>query len=151
MIVYRITNEAYKNDISGNGAALYGSRWNSKGIHLLYTSHSISLSILESLVHLKRKQIPPSQFLLHIEIPDEKDAAEISYKKIKNGWQQDLGYTQWIGDQFIRNKQNLFLKVPSVLVPQESNVLLNPLHEAYKKVKIVAAELLGLDKRLTEY
>jgi len=151
MIVYRITNEAYKKDISGNGAALYGSRWNSKGIHLLYTSQSISLSILESLVHLKRKEIPPTQYLLHIEIPEEKEPAEISYKKIKNGWQEDLKYSQWMGDQFIQNKQNLFLKVPSVLVPQESNVLLNPLHQEYKKVKIIAAELLELDKRLTEY
>lgn len=151
MIVYRITNEAYRNDISGTGAALFGSRWNSKGIHLLYTSHSISLSILESLVHLKQNQIPPFQYLLHIQLPDEKSIAEISFKKIKNGWQKDLGYTQWIGDQFIQNKQNLFLKVPSVIVPQESNVLLNPLHNEYKAVKIIASELLELDKRLTEY
>lgn len=151
MIVYRITNEAYRNDISGTGAALFGSRWNSKGIHLLYTSQSISLSILESLVHLKQNQIPPFQYLLHIQLPDEKSIAEISFKKIKNGWQKDLGYTQWIGDQFIQNKQNLFLKVPSVIVPQESNVLLNPLHNEYKAVKIIASELLELDKRLTEY
>lgn len=151
MIVYRITNEAYRNDISGTGAALFGSRWNSKGIHLLYTSHSISLSILESLVHLKQNQIPPFQYLLHIQLPDEKSIAEISFKKIKSGWQKDLGYTQWIGDQFIQNKQNLFLKVPSVIVPQESNVLLNPLHNEYKAVKIIASELLELDKRLTEY
>jgi RES domain-containing protein len=56
-----------------------------------------------------------------------------------------------MGDQFIQNKQNLFLKVPSVIVPEESNVLLNPLHKDYKKVKIIASELLELDKRLKEY
>ena len=151
MIVYRITNEAYRNDISGTGAALFGSRWNSRGIYLLYTSQSISLSILESLVHLKQKEIPPSQYILHIELPDEKETAEISFTKMRKGWQQDLDYTQWMGDQFIQNKQNLFLKVPSVIVPQESNVLLNPLHNEYKKVKIVASEILELDKRLTEY
>jgi RES domain-containing protein len=151
MTVYRITNEAYKNDISGNGAALFGSRWNSKGIRLLYTSQSISLGILESLVHLKTKVIPPAQYLLHIELPDEKEIAEISYKKVKKGWHKELEYTQWIGDQFIQNKQNLFLKVPSAIVPQESNVLLNPLHFEFKKVKIISFELLELDKRLTEY
>lgn len=151
MIVFRITNETYKNDISGNGAAMFGSRWNSKGTRLLYTSQSISLSILESLVHLKRGDIPPTQYLLHIELPDEKEIAEISYKKIKKDWHREIEYTQWMGDQFIRNKKNLFLKVPSAIVPQESNVLLNPAHNEFKKVKLVASELLELDKRLTEY
>lgn len=151
MIVFRITNETYKNNISGNGAAMFGSRWNSKGTRLLYTSQSISLSILESLVHLKRSDIPPTQYLLHIELPDEKEIAEISYKKIKKDWHREIEYTQWMGDQFIRNKKNLFLKVPSAIVPQESNVLLNPAHNEFKKVKLVASELLELDKRLTEY
>jgi RES domain-containing protein len=149
MIVYRITNEAYKDDISGRGAALYGSRWNSKGIYLLYTSQFISLGILESLVHLRRQEIPPSQFLLHIEVPDEQEIAEISYKKIKKNWREEIDYTQWLGDQFIQNKQSLIFKVPSVIVPQENNVLLNPLHPDFKKVKIIASELLELDKRLT--
>jgi len=151
MIVYRITNEAYKNDISGNGAALYGSRWNSKGIHLLYTSQFISLSILESLVHLKKDEIPPTQYLLHIEFPDEKKIAEVSYKKMKKNWHEESEYTQWIGDQFMQNKEGFVLKVPSAIVPQENNFLLNPLHAEFKKVKIVSSELLQLDKRLTEY
>ena len=151
MIVYRITNEKYKNDVSGNGAALYGSRWSSKGIHLLYTSQFISLSILESLVHLKRNEIPPTQYLLHIELPEVKGITEISYKKIKKGWHQEFEYTQWIGDQFIQNNQTLILKVPSAIVPQENNFLLNPLHADFKKVKIILSELLELDKRLTEY
>lgn len=151
MIVYRITNETYKNDISGNGAALYGSRWNSKGLPLLYTSQFISLSILESLVHLKKREIPPTQYLLQIEIPDEAEVSEISYKKIKKNWDKELDYTQWLGDQFLQNKQRLVLKVPSAIVPEESNFLLNPLHVKYKKVRILSSHLLELDKRLTEY
>jgi RES domain-containing protein len=148
MIVYRITNEIYKNDISGNGAAILGSRWNSKGIRLLYTSQYISLSILESRVHLKRQYIPPTQYLLQIELPDVKEIAEISYKKIKKDWRQQFDYTQWIGDQFIQNNQTLTLKVPSAIAPQENNFLLNPLHTDFKKVKIISSELLELDKRL---
>ncbi len=151
MIVYRITNEAYKEDISGYGAALYGSRWNSRGVYLLYTSQFISLSILESLVHLKRKEIPPSQYLIHIEFPDQQAISEISYKKIKKNWHKEIEYTQWLGDQFIQNKRSLVLKVPSAIVPQENNFLLNPLHAEFKKVKIISSELLNLDKRLTEY
>jgi RES domain-containing protein len=151
MIVYRITNEAYKNDISGNGAALYGSRWNSKGTHLLYTCQFISLSILESLVHLRRNEIPPDQYLLHIEFPDEKKITEISYKKMKGNWHEEFEYTQWIGDQFMKNQEGLVLKVPSAIVPQEHNFLFNPLHAEFKKVKILSSEILELDKRLNAY
>lgn len=149
MIVYRISNEKFKKDISGNGAAIYGSRWNSRGVKLLYTSAYISLSILESLVHLKVNYIPASQYLLQIEIP-EIQLVEISLKKIKQNWHKEIAYTQWIGDQFIKNNEALVLKVPSAIVPQEHNFLINPLHATFKKVKIVNTELLELDKRLLQ-
>jgi len=148
MIVYRITNETYKNDISGDGASLFGSRWNSKGFRLLYTSQFISLSILESLVHLKKQYIPPTQFLLHIEIPDRNEITEISVARLKKNWHQQFDYTQEIGNQFIKSNQILILKVPSSIVSQENNFLLNPLHTDFKKVKIISSELLELDKRL---
>ncbi len=151
MIVYRITNEKYKNDVSGMGAAMFGSRWNSKGVRLLYTSQFISLCILESMVHLKRKEIPLTQYLLHIELPDSKEIAEISHKKIKKNWHREFEYTQWIGDQFIQNNHALVLKVPSAIVQEENNFLLNPLHADFKKIKIISSELLELDKRLIEY
>ena len=148
MIIYRISNEQFRNDISGNGAAINGSRWNSAGIRLLYASQFISLSILESLVHLRQNYIPASQYLLHIEIPDSNEIQEISFKKIKHNWRQEIQYTQWIGDQFIKNNESLMLKVPSAVVPQEHNFLINPLHKDFKKVKIISTELLNLDKRL---
>jgi RES domain-containing protein len=147
MIVYRISNELYKEDISGNGAAINGSRWNSIGVRLLYTSAYISLAILESLVHLQLFDIPDNQYLLQIELPDN-DFPEIKQSKIKENWQQHLGYTQWMGDQFISENQSLILKVPSAIVPQEHNFLINPQHAEFKKVKIIKTELLALDKRL---
>jgi RES domain-containing protein len=109
------------------------------------------LSILESLVHLKREEIPPSQYLVHIEFPEENPIAEVSYKKIQKHWNEELEYTQWLGDQFLRNNKALVMKVPSVIVPQENNFILNPLHPKFKNVKIIHSELLQLDKRLTEY
>lgn len=148
MMVYRIANEPYRQDISGTGAALYGARWNSVGVYLLYTSQHISLSILESLVHLPKNIFPPSQYLLHIEFPDHSEMGEISLKKLKAGWQEQVAYTQWMGDQFIQHTKQLVLKVPSAVVPEEHNFLLNPLHADFKKVKIVRSELLQLDKRL---
>ena len=147
MIVFRISNELYKDDISGNGAAINGSRWNSKGARMLYTSEHISLAIVESLVHLQSFDIPENQYLLQIELPDS-NFSEIRQSKIKENWQQHLSYTQWMGDQFISADQSLILKVPSAVVPQEHNFLINPLHVEFKKVKVVKTELLELDKRL---
>src|SRR6185369_11968047 len=141
MIVYRISNELYKNDISGNGAAINGSRWNSKGARMVYTGEYISLVILESLVHLRAIDIPEKQYLLQIELPDG-DFSEIKLSKIKDNWQQHLAYTQWMGDQFVLANQSLILKVPSAIVPQEHNFLVNPLHVEFKKVKVVKTELL---------
>ena len=150
MIVYRISNELYKEDISGNGAAINGSRWNSKNTRILYTGENISLTILESLVHLRKSDIPDKQYLLYIEIPDI-EFSEIKQDKIKQDWQKHLNYTQWIGDQFILVNQSLVLKVPSAVVSQEHNFLINPLHIEFKKVKLVKNELLELDKRLLPY
>lgn len=147
MIVYRILNELYKEDISGNGAAINGSRWNSKNIKMLYTGEYISLSMLESLVHLRKIDIPEKQYLVTIQIPDV-EFQDIKLSKLKDKWQQHINYTQWIGDQFIKNNEALVLKVPSAIVPQEHNFLINPLHATFKKVKIVNTELLELDKRL---
>lgn len=148
MIIYRISNEQFRNDLSGNGAAINGSRWNSSGTRLLYTSQFVSLCILESLVHLRQNYIPDSQYLLEIEINATHNAHEIFLKKIKHNWREEIQYTQWIGDQFIKNNESLMLKVPSAVVPEEHNFLLNPLHKDFKQIKIISAELLNLDKRL---
>jgi len=149
MILYRISNELYKEDISGDGAAINGSRWNSKNVKMLYAGEYISLCILESLVHLRKIDIPADQYLLSIQIP-EVEFQEIKFSKLKDKWQQHLNYTQWIGDQFISSNKHLFLKVPSAIVPQEHNFLINPLHKDFEKVKIVTSELLELDKRLLQ-
>ena len=149
MIVYRISNEVYREDISGNGAAINGSRWNSKNIKMLYAGEYISLCILESLVHLRKIDIPAKQYLLKIQIPDI-EFQDIRISKLKVDWQYHLNYTQWIGDQFITSNKALILKLPSAIVPQEHNFLVNPLHTAFKKVKIINTELLELDKRLLQ-
>ena len=147
MIVYRITNEAYKDDISGYGAALYGSRWNPVGFAGLYTSQYISLAILEILVRATKFTSPDSYTLTSFEIPDN-CIFSIQLKKLKKEWKLDLKYTQGIGEDFLTENNCLCLQVPSAIVPMENNFLLNPLHPDFKKVKIIDSELLELDKRL---
>ncbi len=150
MIIYRLTTGKYANDISGTGSKIYGGRWNPPGLAVLYTSQYISLAILEILVRANKETSPDSYTLLSFEIP-ENGIYEIQIKKLKKEWPNDLKYSQGIGEDFLKESQSLCLKVPSAIVPQENNFLVNPLHPDIKKVKIISSELLELDKRLTLY
>lgn len=147
MILYRLSNGKYANDISGEGSRIYGGRWNPAGLATLYASEHISLCILEILVRATKTTSPDSYTLIFIEIPN-KGILSIQHNKLKQGWYHDLEYTQGIGEDFLKENGALCLKVPSAIVTQEHNYLLNPLHSEFKKVKIISTELLGLDKRL---
>lgn len=148
MIVYRLTTGKFKNDISGTGAKIYGGRWNPVGLAGLYTAQFISLAILEILVRASRYSSPDSYTLSSFEIP-EKTIYQVEFKNLKKDWKSDLEYSQGIGKDFIMEKKFLCLKVPSAVVPQENNFLINPLHPDFVKIKILGSELLELDKRLT--
>ena len=147
MIVYRLTTGRYAHDISGTGAKLNGGRWNPVGFAVLYTSEFISLAILEILVRASRITSPDSYTLTSFEIP-ENNISNVDFKKLRTDWRSNLCYSQEIGEDFLKGKDSLCLKVPSAIVPQENNFLFNPLHPDFNKVKIIASELLELDKRL---
>ena len=147
MIIYRLSTINFAADISGEGSRIYGGRWNPVGIPALYTSENISLSILEILVRATKKTSPDTYTLISISIPDD-HIFSLEFKKLKNGWQHNLEYTQGIGEDFLKENQALCMRVPSAIVSQENNFLLNPLHTDFKKVKIISSELLELDKRL---
>ena len=83
MITYRISNAEFSNDISGTGAKLMGSRWNSKGIPLLYTSQYISLAVLEMLVNTNFKDYNIALDLMYINIPAQLPVASIEIKNLK--------------------------------------------------------------------
>lgn len=147
MTYYRICNPIYADDLEGTGAKLYGSRWNSAGKPMLYLAEYISLAALELLVHLQRGDKSNEFALLSILVP-ETEIAAISFSKLKNNWREDIGYTQFIGNEFIRNKQSLLMKVPSAIVPEEHNLLVNPLHPDAKKIKIIRSKTFRFDNRL---
>lgn len=148
MIVYRISNAIYKNDISGTGAKLNGARWNSKGIPMLYTAEHISLAVLEMLVNTNFKDYSIELDLLFIQLVIDTPAAEIKLSKLKTGWKEDIFYTQFIGDEFIKQNHSLLLKVPSAVISDEYNFLINPLHAGFKKVKLIKTKSFWPDKRL---
>lgn len=148
MIVYRICNSRYSNDISGTGAKLFGSRWNSKGISMLYVTEHISLAVLEMLVHNQLKDFSIPLSLLHISVPESFAVKELSLKKLKKTWITDETYTRFMGDEFIRSGQDLILKVPSAVITEESNFLINPAHPDFKKIRIMDIQIFETDKRL---
>lgn len=147
MIVYRLATPEYANDISGEGASIYGGRWNPVGVRALYASQNISLCILEILVRTEKKINPPGYQLITIELP-EANMTTIELSRLKTGWKQYNKYTQWIGEEFLKENKLLILQVSSAIVEKEHNFLINPLHKDFNHVKITGIEALGLDKRL---
>lgn len=150
MIVFRICNSHYANDLSGIGAKLYGGRWNNKGHAVLYTSSTRALATLEVLVHLPTINVKPIDFsIVSINIPNN-SLEEISYHKIKaelleNGFDSNL---KKIGDKWLNNNSSLVLKVPSIVIHEEFNYLINPLHKDFSKIKIVDKKTFSFDSRL---
>jgi len=148
MILYRITNAKYADDLSGNGARLYGGRWNSEGRAMIYLASSRSLAILESLVHLSPTNIPDDLVMLTIEVPDDFFAIDI--KLLPGNWNEypEPNILKQIGNAFLQKNEYLLLKVPSAIVPEEFNCLMNPSHPKAVKVKITNKSPFSFDERI---
>ena len=145
---YRIANSKHASDLSGKGAYLFGGRWNSEGVSMLYTAESSSLSILEVLVYVSNK-IFASKSILTLEIPLV-SFREIPIDILSDGWNKfpASNYTKKIGDDWIKSMESLVLIVPSVVNPRERNILINPLHPLFSDVKIISEEVFSFDRRL---
>lgn len=148
MKVYRISRCSYVNDLSGNGSALYGGRWHSKGTYILYTAASASLALLESVVHISN--IQAIDFcMICLEFPDN-SIERIDTKQLPHDWFKNPSpdILKNIGDTFISVHRFLALQIPSAIVPEENNYLLNPNHALFNKIKIVFERNIAIDERL---
>lgn len=151
MIVYRIDRIKRKDQLlSGEGAKLYGGRWNAKGLAALYVASSGSLALLEMLVHFdKKEQLPQDRILVEIEIPDKLIIKTISVKRLPEYWKNSpapKGLTAFYS-KMVNEQTHIALAVPSVIVPQEYNYVINPNHPEISKVKVRKFQLLPLDER----
>jgi RES domain-containing protein len=150
MIVYRLSKQAYINDLSGRGAELNGGRWNSKGTAVVYTSSSRALAVLEVAVHTPLGFMPSDYFMATIELPDHSEIfkPEINQLPEKLNSNPLIKATQQIGDSFVKANKYLALQVPSATVAGDFNYLLNPFHIDFKSVKIIATDFFEFDSRL---
>ncbi len=145
MIVFRLSKAAFANDISGKGAEKSGGRWNSRGVAMVYTSASRALCTTEIAVHTPLGNLPADYKLISIEIPDDVLIQEVSVRELPSDWKSvpHSHSTQLIGDQFILSNNFVVLKVPSVVVQDEFNYLLNP--ELIKSNNIRVKEIQAFD------
>lgn len=150
MKVYRIAKQQFLDDLSGEGARLFGGRWNKSGYNMLYTSAYLSLSVLELLVHLDYKFVDDTFGFIEIEIPDDTTITQVDNELLKQNWRGNppQSFTQDYGTQWLQNSESLVLQVSSAVLPHENNFLINPRHTDFSKVNIVRKSVLELDSRL---
>ncbi|HGN1705087.1 TPA: RES family NAD+ phosphorylase [Providencia rettgeri] len=135
MMLYRLIKADFAHDAwSGQGARLYGGRWNHKGTPAIYTSTSISLAALEILVHVNQDTLLNNFTLLSIDIND-RYVMKLSVEHLPRDWQRDPAPTSTmdIGTAWLNNQDSLALIIPSCIIPYEYNAIINPLHPQFQK------------------
>jgi len=150
MLVYRISKAKYTKKLEASGVA---NRWNKAGQYVIYSSGSRALASLELVVH--RSSIVQSETykVMVIDIPAENTALvqEINHSILPPGWNTLAFYPrlQEIGNEWYKNNEGLILKVPSALIPQEYNFIINTNHDLFSsKVKLIGLEDFYWDGRL---
>ncbi len=148
MKVYRICSRKNSKDISGIGAALYGGRWNKKGVPVLYTGASKEIALLETMVHTPPLLIPKLD-LLTIEIPDN-SISEVTIDDLPENWTSypAPALLAEIAHKWIVEGKSIALKVPSCIIHSSHNYILNCGHSEYSSVVIESIEPFYFDTRL---
>ncbi len=147
MTVYRCSLAKWADDLSGTGAYLHGGRWNTRGTRLLYTAENNVLAAFEVALRIPLDQISKNYVMIPIEIPDE---AGVFAPRLPANWYSDIQVSQKAGNNFAANGKHLVMKVPSALMTDAYNYLINPAHPLMSHVRAKPARPILFDKRLTE-
>jgi RES domain-containing protein len=149
MIVYRIGRTKYANDLKGEGARLFGARWNNKMIGCLYTSESRALALLEYTVNVNIDDIPRALSITAIEIPD-KPIRVVNEADLPGNWKKyPAPYsTKDFGSKLLLAAEDPVIQIPSTIIPNEFNYLLNPIHPNSTHFKIIEISDFTYDVRI---
>ena len=138
MIVFRMHNPRYA-AFDTAGAAMYGGRWHSRGIHVVYTAEHASLAVLEAVIHASGEEVP-ARSITRIRIPDDLAIEAAPWKEFPQ--------SQLFGDQWVREARSAVLRVESVVVNRlESNFVLNPRHADFSRIRRDRAIPFSFDPR----
>ncbi|SHO55210.1 RES family NAD+ phosphorylase [Vibrio quintilis] len=148
MELFRLSHADFAG-LSGQGGLYGAGRWHEKGSLVCYTASSRSLCVLERLVHESMADMP-SLVMMTIWIPDDVSVIRKSVKQLPAGWDSmpDAGAAKAVGQAFLKENQALLLQVPSVVVRDEYNYLINPRHPDAGQIQIVDTSPYYYDQRL---
>ncbi len=150
LLAWRIAKAKHAtNGFDGEGARLYGSRWSSPTVRVAFASETISLAMLEILVHLRKSSPLASYVLLSVEFL-ENMVLDLDYALLPKNWRSFPAppRVQAIGDAWVKANSSVMLRVPSVIVPREHNFLINPVHNDFSKLIISRPQPLEVDARV---
>jgi RES domain-containing protein len=150
--VWRLAHRDYGTDLSGKGNARTGARWNSPGRGVVYASFNLSLCVLETYVHLPptfRTNLP-EMTAVKIGIPGEASELKVNLADLPANLddRETDDVCCALGDRWLTAQEHLICTVPSIVVPQERNILINPAHRLMSEVRIISAQRFRFDPRL---
>lgn len=150
MRFWRICRRRYAAEAaSGEGARLYGGRWNSRGVRVVYASSSLALAAVETFVNLEPNLTPKDPVSIEGDIPDAVEIARVDPEALPAKWDQTRDESlRQVGDDWIRTGRTVALLVPSAAIRGEWNMLLNPTHPDFSKVKFREPEPFEFDVRM---
>jgi len=150
MEAFRLSREKYAAPLSGKGAAIKGARWNSVGVELIYTASNRSLAMAEVAVHLTLATVPKDYVMLTIYLPDDVSLQKLTVADLPDCWNAfpHPNSTQAVGDRFISDNKCCVLQIPSAVTQGDFNLLVNPYHSEFSKIKIVEIEKFPFDERI---
>lgn len=149
MVLYRICDCKHAHDVSGTGAKLFGGRWNSVGVPLHYMASNRALAALEVLANKSSMSSTVNLCLTVFEVP-ENSIEVLKVNELPKNWRDYPSNTnvKKIGDDFVKRQKSLILAVPSAIIADEYNHLMNVQHPLAKQIKIIEVKSFEFDERL---
>jgi len=147
MLLWRISSHA---SLDGHGGLISNARWNFRGVAVVYLAESPAGALLEVLVHqeLDLANLPPNYKLLKIEAPDTILPETVEESQMPHGWREDQQISRKIGTEWLTGREAALLRVPSAIVPETFNILLNPMHSDAANLQILWHRSYPWDARL---
>jgi len=150
MHLFRIAKTVYIKDLSGAGPRQYGGRWNHKGTAVIYTAETRSLVTLEYLVHVPLPYEPLGLSIATLIVPDGASTRELCLSELPADWNwfPAPGRLAALGSEWVRGNESLLLRVPSAVVDDEFNLVINPGHPEMADVSLGNITTYAFDERL---
>ena len=150
MEVFRLCRKIYSTHLSGKGAALKGARWNSVGVELIYTAANRSLAMAEIAVHFTLATLPADYMMMSVFVPDDISLIKLNIADLPPDWNTfpHPTSTQSLGDNFVAENKYCILQIPSSVTAGDYNLLINPNHHDFPKIRISQTVNFPFDKRI---